>query len=128
MEFKTTFIVKNTRIETQKTDFCKTELNSLEKLLITNDFDKFNITIKSKRRAMNGYYFVDFESTNNLTIKENLREYIETHEDTLTNKSYKNNGSCIITSSRSYFVVNQKNKSKLFNAIDEFLNSDLLEV
>lgn len=75
-EFKVTFIVKNQyTIETQRNEYSEEEIKSLNSLLRTQDFDLYSISIKSKRRAMNGYYFVDFESTNNLTIKENLRNF-----------------------------------------------------
>lgn len=123
-EFKATFIVKNITIETQRNEYNKEEIYALEELLRTHDFDLFNISIKSKRRAMNGYSFVDFESTNNLTIKENIKTYNETYENKSTLRRIRNsNESFIQTSSRTYLHFDEKDKINLFSQIDEYLNS-----
>lgn len=122
--YKATFIVKNITIETQRNEYSKEEIFALEKLLRTQDFDLFNISIKSKRRAMNGYSFVDFESTNNLTIKENIRTYNETYENKSTLRRFRNNDETFIqTSSRTYLNFDKKDKVNLFSQIDEYLNS-----
>jgi hypothetical protein len=79
-EFKLTFITQGTKIMTEKKDFSKIELNTLNSLLRERNITDLNIIVKSKRRACGNKSFVDFESSNNLTIRENLERFL--NEDT----------------------------------------------
>jgi hypothetical protein len=86
--YKITFIVSGNRITTEKKEYTKMELNLLNTLLKErNEIEDLNIILKSKRRAGNNKYFVDFESTNNFTILENLNNYldIESYEEIYNN-------------------------------------------
>lgn len=80
-EYKLTFITVGTKIMTEKKDFSKTELNILNSLLTERIIPELNIKIKSKRRACGNRSFVDFESSNNLTIRENLKKFLNNDTD-----------------------------------------------
>jgi len=78
--YKITFIAQGNKITTVKDDFSKIELNILNFLLKEKNIENLNIILKSKRRACGNKSFVDFESSNNLTIRENLKIFL--NEDT----------------------------------------------
>lgn len=80
-EFKITFIVNGNKIDTIKNDFSKDELNTLNSLLRERNIENLNIILKSKRRACGNKSFVDFESSNNLSIRENLKRYLNNDTD-----------------------------------------------
>lgn len=71
--YKITLIVKNEKVESL--NLSKKESNLFTRLFEEREIDNLDIRLISRRRKSFGYYFVDFESTNNKTIEDNLNNY-----------------------------------------------------
>lgn len=72
--FKITLTVKHERVESL--NLTERELNIFSRLYEEREIENLNIEIKNIKIKAFGYAFVDFMSTNNQTIEENLKSYI----------------------------------------------------
>jgi succinate dehydrogenase flavin-adding protein (antitoxin of CptAB toxin-antitoxin module) len=82
--YKITLIVQNFRIKSE--NLTASEQKVLQQILDEEDMENINIKITSKRKK--GFaYFIDFESTNNLSIQENIYNYY--NSDKSDNQKFK---------------------------------------
>lgn len=72
-EYKITITARN--YDLQSENLKKHERYLLQKLLDGDKIENLNISLSSMRRKSFGFAFVDFNSTNEFTISENIENY-----------------------------------------------------
>lgn len=78
--YKVSLISRNERIETNK-ELDKRVVCLFNKLLEEREVKGLNIEITRISRKGFGFYFVDFSSTNNKTLEQNIKNYFKQNSE-----------------------------------------------